>query len=144
GAGAFLADPAFTKEFRDVFRYTKDAHLVQLRRTETRLLCTIQVGAGARDIKVFRWAIDAQGRVTYIDARGEEDATPPRSHDFEWTATTREDHVQGPHPHVNVLDEVFVETVGGDLTVKIENNTKDGLGVYREPVVDANQTLDDS
>ena len=28
--------------------------------------------------------------------------------------------------------------------VHIENNTKDGKGIYREPVVDSNQTLDDA
>jgi SpoVK/Ycf46/Vps4 family AAA+-type ATPase len=79
-----------------------------------------------------------------MDARGEEDAVPPRPHAFAWTPTTRENQVAGAHPHVNILNEVFVETVGGDLTVKIENNTQDGLGVYREPVDDPNQTLDDA
>ena len=37
-----------------------------------------------------------------------------------------------------------METVGGDLTVKVEDNTDDGLGIYREPVEDADQTLDDA
>ncbi len=45
----------------------------------------------------------------------------------------RDDHVSGQHPHVNIKDLVFVETVGGDLTIKVENTTKDGLGLYREP-----------
>ncbi|MCB1035633.1 MAG: DNA repair ATPase, partial [Acidobacteria bacterium] len=36
------------------------------------------------------------------------------------------------------------ETVGGDLTVKVEDNTEDGLGIYREPVKDPNQALDDA
>ena len=35
----------------------------------------------------------------------------PPSHDFEWTRATRENHVLGRHPHVNILDTVFVETV---------------------------------
>ena len=43
-----------------------------------------------------------------------------------------------------MLDTVFVETVGGDLTVKVENNTETGLGIYSEPVEDANQSLDDA
>jgi len=38
---------------------------------------------------------------------------------------------------------VFVETVGGDLTVKVEDNTEDGQGIYREPVSDPHQSLDD-
>ena len=39
---------------------------------------------------------------------------------------------------------MFVETVGGDLTIKIEDNTDDGLGIYAEPVDDPDQTLDDA
>ena len=144
GPLAFLSNPEFTREFSDVFRYYKDARLLQLRRTDTRLLIVTQIGATARDVKVFRFAIDAQSRVSYMDARGEEDAVPPRPHAFAWTPTTRENQVSGPHPHINILNEVFVETVGGDLTVKIENNTQDGFGVYREPVDDPNQTLDDA
>jgi len=52
--------------------------------------------------------------------------------------------VHGKHPHVNIADKVFVEAIGGDLTVKIEDNTEDGLGIYSEPVDEANQSLDDA
>ena len=145
GAGAFLTDEGFVKELRDTFKYyAKDARLLRLKRTDTRLLAAVQVGATVRDAKVFRWAIDSAGRLTYMDARGDEEILPPKQHDFTWTPTRREDQVPGPHPHLNILDTVFVETVGGDLTIKVENNTKDGRGIYREPVDDANQTLDDA
>ena len=70
-------------------------------------------------------------------------ALPP-SHDFEWTPTRREDQIGGRHPHINILDTVFVETIGGDLTVKIENNTESGLGIYSEAVEDKTQSLDDA
>ncbi|MBX3221759.1 MAG: DNA repair ATPase [Labilithrix sp.] len=143
GPGAFLADAAFVKELRDTFKYAKDARLLRLKRTDTRLLAAVQIGSAATDAKVLRWSIDAVGRVAYMDARGDEEAKPPRQRDFEWTPTTRDDQVAGPHPHVSILDACFVETVGGDLTIKIENNTKDGRGIYREPVDDPNQTLDD-
>ncbi|AKT39027.1 DNA repair ATPase [Chondromyces crocatus] len=141
---AFLADPAFVKDFKDLFRYTKETRLLQLRRTETRLLAIFQTGSTERDVKVFRWSVDGSGRIKYMDGRGENDNLRPRSHDFEWKATTREDQVAGKHPHVSILDEIFVETVGGDLTVKVENNTASGLGIYSEPVEDANQGLDDA
>jgi hypothetical protein len=144
GPGAFLADEQFVKECRDTFKYAKDARLLRLKRTDTRVLAVVQVGATTRDAKVFRWTIDAAGRVAYTDARGDEDAAPPHQFDFEWTQTGREDQVHGPFPHINVLDTVFVETIGGDLTIKVENNTKDGKGIYREPVDDPNQTLDDA
>lgn len=145
GAGAFLSDENFAKELRDTFKYySKDARLLRLKRTDTRLLASIQVGATVNDAKVFRWAIDASGRLTYMDARGDEEIKAPTQHDFTWTQTRREDQVSGLHPHINILDTVFVETVGGDLTIKVENNTKDGKGIYREPVDDSNQTLDDA
>jgi hypothetical protein len=142
--GTFLADQAFVSEFGTAFRYAKEARILQLKRTDKRLLIVVQIGAVLSDVKVFRFSIDAKGNVKYIDARGEEDYVPPPSFGFAWKRTGREEQVSGPHPHVNVLDEVFVETIGGDLTIKVENNTKDGRGIYREPVADANQTLDDA
>ena len=50
----------------------------------------------------------------------------------------------GVHPHITIEDRVFVETVGGDLTIKVEDNTEDGTGIYAEPVDDPDQTLDDA
>ena len=143
-AGGFLADPRFVKDFGELYKYYKDAKLLQLRRTESRLLAIFQTGLSERDIKVFRFSLDVEGNATYMDNQGERDHVFPPSHDFEWTVATRENYVLGPHPHVNVLDQVFVETVKGDLTVKVENNTADGLGIYREPVEDADQSLDDA
>jgi hypothetical protein len=52
-------------------------------------------------------------------------------------------HRYGDHPHVSILDKVFVETVGGDLTIKIEDNTADGRGILEEPVEHRDQTLED-
>ncbi|MBZ1501768.1 DNA repair ATPase, partial [Escherichia coli] len=43
-----------------------------------------------------------------------------------------------------ILDTLFVETIGGDLTLKVENNTETGAGVYSEPVEDRTQSLDDA
>ncbi len=142
-AGGFLEDPRFVKDFQELYRYYKGTRLVQVRRPEGRLLLVFQIGDDGRDLKVFRFAVDLAGRVSYIDNRGERENTYPPSHDFEWTTTTRDQVVNGKHPHVNILDQVFVECVGGDLTVKVENNTEDGRGIYSEPVEDATQSIDD-
>ena len=56
----------------------------------------------------------------------------------------REDRREGRFPHVSIRDKIFVETVGGDLTIKIENNTESGEGIYAEPVDEAQQGLDDA
>ncbi len=140
----FLADPRFRKDFRELYDYYKDTRLLSLRRVNGRLLAVFQVGRTLVDLKAFRWSIDADGTLTYLDNQGDRDHVFPATHDFEWIETTRDDHVSGEHPHVSILDEVFVETVGGDLTVKVEDNTLDGLGVYREPVLDGTQALDDA
>ncbi len=142
--GGFLVDRRFEKDFVELYQYYKDTRLAQLLRTDSRLLAIFRIGATSRDYKVFRFGLDETGRATYIDNRGEGDWKKPPSHDFEWKAATREQFVMGKHPHVNVLDEVFVETVGGDLTIKVENNTEDGLGIYSEPVEDKDQSLDDA
>ncbi|GAA2813888.1 hypothetical protein GCM10020219_102720 [Nonomuraea dietziae] len=91
---------------------------------------------------MLRWALGHE--LKYLDNRGERDHVFPPSHDFEWTPTTRDDHVLGRHPHISIQDEVFVETVGGDLTIKIENNTESGEGIYTEPVTEPLQSLADA
>jgi MoxR-like ATPase len=143
-AGSFLEDPRFASDFRELYAYYKQATLTQLRVTTDKLLAAFQIGQQVTDLRVFRWEIQRDGHLRYIDNRGERDIALPASHDFEWTVATREDHVAGKHPHVNVLDTVFVETTGGDLTVKVENNTETGLGIYSEPVEDAHQSLADA
>lgn len=143
-AGSFLEDPRFASDFRELYAYYKQATLLQLRVTQDKLLAAFQIGQQLTDVRVFRWAIERDGRIQYIDNRGERDIALPPSHDFEWTVATREDHVGGKHPHINVLDTVFVETLGGDLTIKIENNTETGLGIYSEPVEDRSQSLTDA
>jgi hypothetical protein len=140
----FLAEERFQRDFVETYRYYKETRLQALRRVEGKLLGVFQTGASVSDVRVFRWAVDTACHVTYIDNRGERDHVFPPSHDFEWTETSRDDYVLGKHPHVSILDEVFVETVGGDLTIKVENNTEDGRGIFSEPVDDADQTLADA
>ncbi|MGR8929950.1 MAG: DNA repair ATPase, partial [Gammaproteobacteria bacterium] len=139
----FLHDSRFVADFQELYRYYKNTRLLSLHVSQERLLAVFQIGQKLEDIRVFRWQID-KDQVSYIDNRGERDLPQHPRHDFEWTVTRREDHVAGKHPHVNILDQVFVETVGGDLTIKVENNTEDGLGIYREPVEDAHQSLIDA
>ncbi|WP_340377615.1 DNA repair ATPase [Streptomyces sp. SS7] len=139
-----LDDPAFVREFAALYRYYRQAHLLQLRRTDGRLLAVFQTGEKTGDIRVLRWAVSADGQVSFLDARGERDHVFPPSHDFDWTPTSRDDHVLGRHPHVSIEGEVFVETVGGTLTVKIENNTETGEGVHSEPVDEPLQALADA
>ncbi|SDJ98234.1 DNA repair ATPase [Nonomuraea jiangxiensis] len=137
-----LDDPAFRKDFAELYRYYKETRLQQLRRVDGRLLAVFQTGPA--DQRVLRWAVSNGGVPKYQDNRGERDHVFPPAHDFEWTATTRDDHVLGRHPHISIGGEVFVETVGGDLTIKIEDNTESGAGIYAEPVAEPLQSLADA
>lgn len=142
---SFLAHPSFASDFAELYRYYKHTRITQLSFKDGKLLAGFQIGERLDDVRVFRWSVSPDGKkVEYIDNRGERDLQLPPSYDFEWIETDRENYVNGRHPHVNVLDTVFVETINGDLTVKIEDNTDEGLGIYSEPVEDGTQSLDDA
>ena len=141
----FLSDSRFKSDFDELYRYYKETRLVKLTTKGGKLLAGFQVGERANDVRVFRWSISPDGNeVKYIDNRGERDIQLPDQYDFEWIECTRDDFVHGKHPHVNIADKVFVEAIGGDMTVKVEDNTEDGLGIYSEPVDEPNQSLDDA
>ncbi|RKS06255.1 dynein-related subfamily AAA family protein [Nocardiopsis sp. Huas11] len=143
-APGLLEDERFRQDFGQLYRYYRDAHLLQLRVVEDRLLAVFQTGPRTEDVRVLRWSISPTGEIAYLDARGERDHVFPPSHDFSWVQTTRDDHVAGRHPHISILDELFVETINGDLTIKVENNTEIGEGVYTEPVNEPLQSLADA
>lgn len=143
-AGTFLAEPAFVRDFEELYSYYKHARLLQLVVRDGKLLAAFQIGERSTDMRVFRWSIAASGDVSYIDARGERDLGLPAAFDFEWTRASRDMEVSGRFPHLNILDTLFVDTLGGDLTIKVENNTETGSGIYSEPVDDATQSIDDA
>lgn len=141
----FLNAPRFVSDFNELYTYYKQTRLTQLRVNEGKLLACFQIGERISDIRVFRWSISPDGsEVEYIDNRGERDIQLPPSYDFEWQEADRELVVDGRHPHIAILDTLFVDTIGGDLTIKVEDNTTTGEGIYREPVTDPNQSLDDA
>ncbi|MEU7467625.1 DNA repair ATPase [Streptomyces sp. NPDC044984] len=140
-----LDDPGFVREFAALHRYYRQARLLRLRRVDGKLLAVFQTGEKAGDIRVLRWTIPEDGRsAVFLDARGDRDhaRTPPAGVD--WTPTTREDHVLGRHPHVSVRGEVFVDTLGGTLTVKTDDDTDTPDGIHSEPVDEPLQSLADA
>ncbi|WP_418514614.1 DNA repair ATPase [Deinococcus sp. RM] len=141
--GSFLTDPAFVRDFEELYAYYRHARLLQLEIRAGRLLASFQIGERLTDRRVFRWDLTGEG-ARYLDARGERDLSPLPPFDFEWTRAGRDQEVSGRFPHLNILDTLFVETAGGTLTVKVENNTETGEGIYSEPVEERTQGLDDA
>lgn len=139
-----LDDPAFRREFAALHRYYRQARLLRLRRVEGKLLAVFQTGEKPGDIRVLRWTVSEDGHAEFLDARGDRDHARVPHADITWTPATREDHVLGRHPHVSVRGEVFVDTLGGTLTVKAENDTGTPDGIHSEPVDEPLQSLADA
>ncbi|MFZ4272813.1 DNA repair ATPase [Streptomyces arboris] len=142
-----LDDEAFRREFSSLHRYFRDARLLRLRRVNGKLLAVFRTGADAEDIRVLRWALGADGSPgAFIDAQGERDHVFPPSHDFEWTVAGREAHVPGRHPHIAIGKGggLFVDTLGGTLTVKVADDTESPDGIYDEAVDEPLQSLADA
>ncbi|MFG1928437.1 DNA repair ATPase [Cryptosporangium sp. NPDC048952] len=139
-----LTDEQFTKDLGEQYRYFRESSLLQLRRLDPLLLAVFRTSPNADDNRVLRWRLNLDGTANYVDNKGERDHTFPAKQDFDWVETTRTDHVLGRHPHISILGVVFVETIGGDLTIKVENNTESGEGIYTEPVKEPLQSLADA
>ncbi len=138
-----IKNEKFTKDFNNLYRYYKNAFFSKFIRLGAYLYMVFQVSDNEKDIKTFKWLVKGN-QMVYVDNRSEHEVRYPEQYEFQWQRATRDYQRHGKHPHVSILDRVFVETVGGDLTIKIEDNTEDGLGIYREDVEYPDQTLDDA
>jgi hypothetical protein len=138
-----LISNEFVRDFQELYKYYRGATFSRFYQNGPMLYMVFQVGKTVANIKAFKWAI-AGNRLQYIDNRSESEVKLPNQHAFQWKRATRDSHRHGKHPHISIEDKVFVECVNGDLTIKVEDNTEDGLGIYREPVESPDQTLDDA
>ncbi|QDT96012.1 DNA repair ATPase [Gimesia aquarii] len=138
-----IQNPEFEKDFKDIYRYYKNATFAKFFVKGPFLYMLFRVGEGPKDFKSFKWAIQ-KDQLVYVDNRSDHEVQYPPQQEFQWTRTHRDLHYSGVHPHISIDDRLFVETIGGDLTIKIENNTETGEGIYSEPVDDPDQTLDDA
>ncbi|MGD1960106.1 MAG: DNA repair ATPase [Fulvivirga sp.] len=138
-----IQDKSFMDDFQKLYKYYKNTHFVKFFKRGVDLHMVFRIGKDVTDVKTFKWQISGNG-LKYIDNRSDHEFMFPEQYDFSWTKTTRDDFRSGNFPHISIKDKVFVETVGGDLTVKIEDNTDNGRGIYSEPVDHKDQTMEDS
>lgn len=141
-----LRDPVFEADFKRLYNVYEKSRLRKFSVIEGRLYMVFGTGAGVNDIAVFKWAFEGGG-LRYMDGRAEAEyrrvGFPPQ-YDFRWLTPGREAYRYGDHPHVSIEDRLFVECTEGDLTIKVEDNTDTGQGIYAEPVEDKNQKVDDA
>lgn len=138
-----LQDKQFLEDFDNLYKYYRNTRLAKMAILGPHLFMVFQVGKSVNDIKTFKWLVK-DNELQYLDNRSDHEFKYPDQHEFKWTRTKREAHREGQHPHISIEDLVFVETIGGDLTIKIEDNTTNGKGIYSEPVQEPDQTLDDA
>ena len=138
----WLHDPQFVSDFAELYQFYKDARLIRIQRREGRLLMVFQTGGTTGSRRVFRWSVDPDGNVSYIDKRGDGDYSDPPQFDFEWETATRADHVDSRNPYINLANKVFVSPVDGTLSLKLEDNTPAGETLLEEPVENAQQLAD--
>jgi len=117
-----IANAQFAEEFRNLYKYYKNTQFVKFAVIGTHLFMVFRVGKSANDIKTFKWLLQGE-RLTYLDNRSDHEYVFPPQHEFSWKRTTRDMQRAGKHPHISIEDKVFVETIHGDLTIKVENNT---------------------
>lgn len=143
--GSFLDHTEFKKAFNNLFSYYKDVSLFQLLNEKQAIFVAFQVGNSINDLKVFKWQLNKQGEYVYEGETSPKEIISKLKNSYnKWVKTDRSNFIAGKHPHISIKDKLFVETIGGDLTIKTENNTDDGQGIYSEPVKNAMQNLEDS
>jgi len=149
-----LNDKDFTKDFKDLYRYYKSARFAKFFRMGPYIHMKFHVGTDPDDFKTFKWALEqdpsesggdgGNTKLVYVDNRSDHEVRYPKQSSFDWQRATREMQRSGRHAHVSIEDKLFIECTGGDLTLKVEDNTEVGHGIYSEPVDNPDQTLDDA
>ncbi|MGJ8677596.1 MAG: DNA repair ATPase [Akkermansiaceae bacterium] len=134
----------FHDDFHSVYKYYKQATFVKFMLNGPHLHMAVRIGKGLDDLKTFKWRLNGDGTMEYLGNRFDHEYKFPAQQEFEWLRAHRDMQRPGEHPHISIEDKIFVETVGGDLTIKIEDNTSSGKGIYQEDVTDKDQTLDDA
>jgi hypothetical protein len=138
-----LSDTDFLTDFKSLYRYYKSTTFAKFSVIGPHLFMAFQVGKSTTDVKTFKWLIK-EDTLVYQGNRSDHEFTFPPQVEFEWKRTHRDLHRSGLHPHISIEDRLFVETIHGDLTIKVEDNTDTGEGIYSEPVENKDQTLDDA
>lgn len=138
-----ISDQAFVNDFSSLYKYYRSTKFYRFITIGNYLYMLFQLSDRVGDLKAFKWLV-ADDKLTYVDNRSDYEYRFPAQHDYSWQPATRDMQRYGKHPHVAVLNKVFIDTLGGTLTVKVEDNTNEGEGIYNEPVENADQRLDDA
>ncbi len=138
-----IEDARFLEDFNNLYKYYRETVFSKFAVIGPNLFMVFQTGKTISDIRTFKWTV-RENELHYQGNRFDHEFRFPDQHEFQWKRTTRDMHRKGKHPHISIEDHIFVETIGGDLTVKVEDNTDTGKGIFSEAVTQPDQTLDDA
>ncbi|MEJ6949460.1 DNA repair ATPase [Natronospora cellulosivora (SeqCode)] len=141
---SLIDNEKFKSDFKELYNYYKDSFFAKFHEKNNFIYMVFQNGDKVDDIKSFKWVLKEDDTIEYLGNRYSHEISYPSQQELEWIETTRDDQVAGSHPHISIEDRLFVETIAGTLTLKIENNTNSGEGIYEEEVEQKDQNLNDA
>ena len=106
-----INDELFLSDFQNLYKYYRNTFFAKFSVIGNYLYMVFQVNESTSDIKTFKWLIRDQSLV-YVDNRSDHEYKFPVQHEFKWQETNYDMHRNGSHPHVSILDKIFVETIG--------------------------------
>ena len=140
---ALIEDETFITDFSNLYKYYRDSIFARFLKNENYVYMIFQTSKSPDDRKAFKWLIK-DDKLVYVDDRSVHEVKKVPQFEFDWIKTDLSNRRLGVHPHISILDKVFIEAVHGDITFKVENNTDSGRGIYAEPVSNKDQQLDDA
>ncbi|MEJ1242292.1 DNA repair ATPase [Chryseolinea sp. T2] len=138
-----IEDETFITDFNNLYKYYRDSIFAKFLKNENYVYMIFQTSKSPDDRKAFKWLIK-DDKLVYVDDRSVHEVKKAAQFEFDWIRTDLSNRRLGMHPHISILDKVFIEAVHGDITFKVENNTDSGRGIYAEPVTNKDQQLDDA
>ena len=109
-------DQKFKSEFVDLYKYYKESFFSKFYQKNGFLYMVFQNGKDFNNIKTFKWFIKDDS-LEYLGNRSNHEVAYEIQQEINWKRTSREDQINGDYPHISIEDKVFVETIGGDLTL---------------------------
>jgi len=113
-----IANPEFEADFQNLYKYYRRTVFAKFSVIGSHLFMVFRVGKDVTDIKTFKWLIRGD-TLEYQGNRSDHEYVFPPQHQFEWQRATQDMFHEGKNPYISIEDRVFVETIGGDLTIKI-------------------------
>lgn len=139
-----LENKEFLIDFNSLYKYYKHTIFSRFWITDPYLYMVFRIGKNVTDIKTFKWLMKPDNTLEYIDNRSDHEYQYPTQYAFDWVRTNRNNFRDGKCPHISIEDRIFIECVDGDFTIKVEDNTETGEGIFAEQVEDQEQKLDDA